>query len=47
MRGDGKIAESIKQLFTITRNKHMGNRDRHEFNLSAFERPAKGQLHLF
>lgn len=47
MRGDGKIAESIKQLFTLSRNKHMPHRDRYALNHTAFERPPKGQLHLF
>ncbi len=47
MRGDGKMAESIKQLFTISRKKYMGNKPKYAFNLDAFERHAKGQLNLF
>jgi DNA repair photolyase len=47
MSGDGKIAESIKQLFTIAKRKHMGKTPKFSFNLDAFERPPQGQLSLF
>jgi DNA repair photolyase len=47
MRGDGKLAESIRQLFTVSRNRFMAGKPKHGFNLTAFERPPRGQLYLF
>lgn len=47
MSGDGKIADSIKQLFTLSKRKHLSNKPKYGFNLNAFERPLKGQLELF
>lgn len=46
MRGEGKIAESIKQLFRMSVKKHMPDRD-FRFNTTAFKRPERGQLDLF
>ena len=45
MKGEGKIAESIKQLFTASKRKYMPGKDRFEINLNAFKRP--GQMSLF
>lgn len=48
MRGEGKIAESIRMLFTIAKRKHMGHCPRFEFNLDAFDhRAGDSQLSLF
>jgi len=45
MKGEGKIAESIKQLFTASKRKYMPWKDPFEINLNAFKRP--GQMSLF
>ncbi len=45
MKGDGKIAESIKQLFTASKKKYMPVKNPFEFNLTAFRKP--GQMSLF
>ncbi len=47
MRGEGKIAETINQLFKTARKKYMGDKPAYEFNLTAFRRPERGQLSLF
>lgn len=48
MRGEGKIAESINQLFTIAKKQHMKNAKRFEFNLTAFNyRAGDSQMSLF
>lgn len=48
MRGEGKIAESIRQLFMLAKRKHMGKFQPFEFNLSAFNYKAgDSQLSLF
>jgi DNA repair photolyase len=48
MRGEGKIAESIKQLHRWAVKKYMPKKDKFEYDLSAFKRPAKeGQMDLF
>lgn len=47
MKGEGKIAESIRQLFLLSRNRYMDGKEKHQFNLNAFRRPEKGQLNLF
>jgi len=39
MKGEGKIADSIRQLFLATRTKYMGLKPAYEFNVSAFKRP--------
>ncbi|MFN3405444.1 MAG: PA0069 family radical SAM protein [Cytophagaceae bacterium] len=47
MRGEGKIAESVAELFHLSREKYMSGRTMPELNCNAFERPVKGQLKLF
>jgi DNA repair photolyase len=48
MRGEGKMAESINQLFIIAKKQHMKNAKRFEFNLSAFDhRAGDSQMSLF
>jgi DNA repair photolyase len=47
MRGEGNIAESIKNLFATARHKYMGDRKMNGLNISAFSRPGNGQLTLF
>jgi DNA repair photolyase len=46
MRGEGRIAESIRQLFQMAVKKHIKPSD-FEFNTTAFRRPPAGQLDLF
>lgn len=47
MKGEGKIAESIRNLFVAARKKHMSLTPAYEFNTSLFERPIKaGQQFL-
>jgi len=45
MRGDGPLAESIHQLFRISRDKYFPNRTPFNYNTTHFRRP--GQLTLF
>lgn len=45
MKGEGKIAESIKQLFTASKKKYMPEKNAFQINLNAFRRP--GQMELF
>jgi DNA repair photolyase len=49
MRGEGNIAASIHQLFSMAVKKHMPNKGKFEYDLSVFERPKpkKDQLDLF
>ncbi len=48
MRGEGNIAESIRQLFISAKKKYMSGRERFEYDLSLFERPnTDKQLSLF
>ena len=48
MSGDGKIAESIKQLFVIAKKKYMHGRSMPPYDLTIFKRPMKnGQMELF
>lgn len=49
MSGEGKYAESIKELFRISRHRFFGHKKRVPYNLEAFRRPPKinGQLSLF
>jgi DNA repair photolyase len=43
MKGEGKMAESIAQLFKVSVNKHMGGRTSYDYNLEAFSRPSDSQ----
>lgn len=45
MRGDGKLAESIHQLFRLSRDKYFPNRPPFSYNTNHFQRP--GQMTLF
>jgi DNA repair photolyase len=48
MSGEGNIAASIKQLFTMAVKKYIGEKDRFEYDLTAFRRPGEvKQLELF
>lgn len=48
MRGEGKIAESVRDLFHIAKNRFMAGRVIPPYNLEAFRRPdPNGQLSLF
>jgi DNA repair photolyase len=49
MRGEGNIAEGIKQLFKAAVKKHLSGRSSYELDLTAFKRPREknGQLNLF
>ncbi len=48
MRGEGKMAKSIKQLFDISKKQFMKNKNEFKFNLSAFNYKAgEAQLSLF
>lgn len=41
MKGEGKIAETIRNLFVASRNKYMTQLPAYDFNTSAFKRPYK------
>ena len=47
MRGEGNVAESIRQLFKISVQRHMGTPPKVEFDLSIFKRGPIEQLSLF
>ena len=48
MRGEGHMAQSIKQLFNLSRLRFMGNKDDFEFNVNDFNYKAgDSQLSLF
>jgi DNA repair photolyase len=48
MSGEGKIAESIWQLFAIAKRKHMGKMPKFEFDLGLFDyRSGDSQMRLF
>jgi DNA repair photolyase len=49
MRGEGKIAESIRQIFYMAKKKYMAGRHMPEYDLSLFGRPPKAgdQLKIF
>lgn len=48
MRGEGRMVESIRQLFRMAVKRHLSNRKRVEFDLSLFRRPGESQqLELF
>ncbi len=48
MKGEGKVAESIRQLFQMAKKKYMANCHFPEYDFTQFKRPEKhGQLNLF
>ncbi len=48
MKGEGNIAASIKQLFKMSVKKYIGEKDKFEYDLTAFRRPGEvKQLELF
>jgi hypothetical protein len=49
MSGEGKIAESIRQLFHMAKNKYMQGRSMPDYDFSLFERPVRagGQMQVF
>ena len=47
MRGDGKVAESINQLFKISVNRFLKDRAMPQLNLDQFSPPGGKQLNLF
>jgi len=47
MRGEGKIAESIRQLFKLSVRRYMGGDSGFQFNLKDFKRKVPEQLSLF
>lgn len=47
MRGEGPVAEAIRNLFHLSKRKYLTNREMPPYNLTAFQRPQKGQLRLF
>jgi DNA repair photolyase len=48
MRGEGKIAASIRQLFKMSVKRYIGNNEEFEYDLTAFRRPGEvQQLELF
>jgi DNA repair photolyase len=47
MRGEGNIAEMIRNVFHAARNKYMGDKEFKELRTDLFRRPGNGQLSLF
>lgn len=47
MRGEGKIAEAIRNLFIVSRRKYMGDKQWQPLNCDAFVGPLTGQGRLF
>ncbi len=49
MSGEGKIAESIRQLFTVAKKKYLHGRNMPEYDFTLFKRPMKhgDQFQLF
>lgn len=47
MKGDGNIAEQVKQQFTIARKKYLSGRERPVLNCELHEQYKDGQLKLF
>ena len=48
MSGEGKVAESIRQLFNMAKKKYMSGCEIPEYDFTLFKRPEKdGQLNLF
>ncbi|KPM46689.1 PA0069 family radical SAM protein [Jiulongibacter sediminis] len=45
MRGEGKFAQHIKQLFAISNARYFKDKEVHDFDFNAFQKP--GQLKLF
>ena len=44
MKGEGQWAETIRRMYTITREKYFGDREKVSLDLSAFRRPGQLQL---
>jgi hypothetical protein len=47
MRGEGQVAESIRQMFKLAVRKYMGEPVKFEYDLSIFKRKGHEQLSLF
>ncbi len=47
MRGEGKTAEAIANLFRISKNKYMVGREWPKLDVSIFKRPGNGQMSIF
>lgn len=47
MRGNGAIAEQVKQSIEVARRKYFKNTTKHHYDLSHFQRIQKGQFRLF
>jgi DNA repair photolyase len=48
MKGEGNIAASIRQLFNMSVKRYIGDKDKFEYDLTAFRRPGEvQQLELF
>ena len=47
MRGEGPIADAIRQLFKLSKKRFMGEKSLPPYNLEAFRRTDKGQMRLF
>ena len=49
MSGDGKMAESIKQLLMMAKKKYMSGRGMPAYDMTLFKRPIRegGQMELF
>jgi len=47
MTGEGKIAESIRNLFAISRKKYFGDKTMPPFNMEIFKGKMNAQLSLF
>ena len=47
MRGEGKMADSISQLYHLMKAKYFSDRSFPPYNLTAFRRPGDNQLSLF
>ncbi|MDX1908155.1 MAG: PA0069 family radical SAM protein [Bacteroidia bacterium] len=47
MRGEGALAESVRHLFQLSRQKYLKDRQMPGYDLSLFRVPPRGQLSLF
>ena len=47
MSGSGPLADSIRQLFKLSKKRYMGEHEREPYDLEAFRRTDRGQLRLF
>ncbi|HSZ24677.1 MAG TPA: PA0069 family radical SAM protein [Cytophagaceae bacterium] len=47
MKGEGKVADAIRDIFRISKNKYMDGLKLPPFDLSSFCRPGNGQMSLF